>query len=72
MMLGGDVSRVGEVMVDRGFFEYSFGRSCWIFWREIARAECRMSLKEVAGVEMEGVQSLGVAQIFERDITEEV
>ena len=49
----------------------SFGWSYWSFWRKVARAERRIGLKEVVGVELEGVQSVDVTKIFERAIEEE-
>ena len=41
------------------FVEYSFGWSCWYFWRKVARSKCRMGLKEVVGIELEDAQSVG-------------
>ena len=40
---------------------------------KVAKAECRMGLKEVVGVELEDAQSVGVTKIFEGEggITEE-
>ena len=72
MVLGCNISRVGEVVVGwEVLLGVDLAGAASVFWKKVARAEFRMDLKEVLGAEMEGAQIVSVTNIFERAIAEE-